>query len=174
VQRMLTLSDNDLAEALGRAVARHAALPADFTGEATAVTQAVRTLGVDTDGLVLYDASGLSHLDRTSARTLVDLVRLAVAPAQPQLRTVAEGMPVAALTGTLADRFRRGSANAAAGVARAKTGTLAGVNTEAGYVVDADGRLLVFAFLTDRAVDPDATEAALDRLVGLLARCGCS
>jgi D-alanyl-D-alanine carboxypeptidase/D-alanyl-D-alanine-endopeptidase (penicillin-binding protein 4) len=86
---------------------------------------------------------------------------------------VAEGLPVAGLTGTLDERYGRGPAAAAAGVARAKTGTLAGVNTIAGYVVDAGGRLLVFAFLTDRATAPDATEAALDALVGRLAGCGC-
>jgi D-alanyl-D-alanine carboxypeptidase/D-alanyl-D-alanine-endopeptidase (penicillin-binding protein 4) len=174
VQRMLTLSDNDLAEALGRAVARHAGLPADFDGEAAAVTAQLKSLGVDVSGLVLHDASGLSRLDRISARTLAAVVRLVVSPARPQLRGVADGMPVAALTGTLADRFRRGPSTAAAGLARAKTGTLAGVNAIAGYVVDAEGRLLVFAFLTDRAVGPDATEAALDRLVGRLATCGCA
>ena len=174
VERMLTLSDNDLAEALGRAVARHAHQAADFVGEAAAVTAQLRLLGLDVTGLQLHDASGLSRLDRTSARLLVDVVRLAVGPAHPQLRAVADGLPVAALTGTLADRFRRGPAAAAAGLARAKTGTLAGVNTIAGYVVDADGRLLVFAFLSDRAVGPDATEAALDRLVGRLATCGCA
>ena len=174
VQRMLTLSDNDLAEALGRAVAKHAGRSADFAGEAAAVTAALEPLGVDVSGLVLHDASGLSRLDRTAARTLADVVRLAVGPGRPQLRAVAEGLPVAALTGTLADRYRRGPATAAAGLARAKTGTLAGVNTVAGYVVDADGRLLVFAFLTDRAVGPDPTEAALDRLVGRLATCGCA
>ena len=173
VQRMLTLSDNDLAEALGRAVARHARATADFPGEAAAVTAELHGLGVDISGLVLHDASGLSRLDRVDARTLVDVVRLVVGPGHPQLRAVAAGMPVAGLTGTLADRFRRGPASAAAGLARAKTGTLAGVNTIAGYVVDASGRLLVFAFLTDRAVGPDATEAALDRLVGRLATCGC-
>jgi D-alanyl-D-alanine carboxypeptidase/D-alanyl-D-alanine-endopeptidase (penicillin-binding protein 4) len=173
VQRMLTVSDNDLAEALGRAVARRAGRPADFAGAAAAVTDQVRSLGVDTTGLVLYDASGLSRLDRVSAHTLVQVVQLAIGPGHPQLRAVAEGLPVAALTGTLADRFRQGPAATGAGVARAKTGTLAGVNTITGYVVDVDGRLLVFAFLTDRAVGPTATEAALDRLVARLATCGC-
>jgi D-alanyl-D-alanine carboxypeptidase/D-alanyl-D-alanine-endopeptidase (penicillin-binding protein 4) len=174
VERMLTLSDNDLAEALGREVARHGGQTADFAGAATAVTARVRELGVDVGGLVLYDASGLSHLDRVSAHSLVQLVQLAVDGSHPQLRPIAAGLPVAGLTGTLADRYRKGPAAAAAGVVRAKTGTLAGVNAIAGYVVDADGRLLVFAFLTDRAVGPDATEAALDRLVARLAGCGCS
>lgn len=173
VQRMLTLSDNDLAEALGRIVAHSTDRAADFAGAGAAVTGAVRALGVDVTGVVLHDASGLSRLDRVSARALVQLVQLALDPRHPKLRAVAEGLPVAGLTGTLDERYGRGAAAAAAGVARAKTGTLAGVNTIAGYVVDADGRLLVFAFLTDRASGPDATEAALDALVGRLAGCGC-
>src|SRR3954447_1953843 len=171
VQRMLTVSDNDLAESLGRAVARHEGQTADFAGEATAVTNVLRTLGVDVTGLTLYDASGLSHLDRVSAQALVQAVQLAVA--RPNLRVVLAGMPLAGLTGTLASRYRHGPAAAAAGVARAKTGTLAGVNTITGSVVDVDGRLLVFAFMTDRAAGPDATEAALDRLVARLVGCGC-
>jgi serine-type D-Ala-D-Ala carboxypeptidase/endopeptidase (penicillin-binding protein 4) len=122
----------------------------------------------------LYDASGLSHLDRVSAHTLVQAVQLAASSSHPVLHVVLEGMPVAGLTGTLATRYRRGPASAGAGVVRAKTGTLAGVNTIAGYLVDADGRLLVFAFMTDRAGSPSATEAALDRLVARLAICGCS
>src|SRR4051794_13603573 len=172
VQRMLTVSDNDLAESLGRAVARHEGQTADFIGEASAVTNVLRSLGVDVSGLTLYDASGLSHLDRISAHALVQVVQLAVS--RPNLRVVLAGMPVAGLTGTLASRYRHGPAAAAAGVARAKTGTLAGVNTVTGYLVDADGRGLVFAFLTDRAAGPDATEAALDRLVARLVGCGCA
>src|SRR3954468_187878 len=172
VQRMLTVSDNDLAESLGRAVARHEGQTADFAGEATAVTNVLRTLGVDVSGLTLYDASGLSHLDRISAHALVQVVQLAVS--RPNLRVVLAGMPVAGLTGTLASRYRHGPAAAAAGVARAKTGTLAGVNTVTGYLVDADGRVLVFAFLTDRAAGPNATEAAPDRLVARLVGCGCA
>lgn len=173
VQRMLTVSDNDLAEALGRTIARHQGQSADFAGEAVAITTELRSLGLDVAGLSLYDASGLSHLDRVAPRTLVQAVQLAASATHPELRAVLDGLPVAGLTGTLASRYRHGPARGAAGVARAKTGTLAGVNTIAGYLVDADGRLLMFAFMTDRAVGPDATEAALDRLVARLASCGC-
>jgi D-alanyl-D-alanine carboxypeptidase/D-alanyl-D-alanine-endopeptidase (penicillin-binding protein 4) len=173
VQRMLTLSDNDLAESLGRAVARHEGQPADFAGEASAVSDQLHALGVDVTGLTLYDASGLSHLDRVSPHTLVQVVQLAAGNGHPELRELLDGMPVAGLTGTLATRYRHGPSAAGAGVARAKTGTLAGVNTITGVVVDADGRLLAFALMTDRASGPTAAEAALDRVVARLAGCGC-
>ena len=56
---------------------------------------------------------------------------------------------------------------------RAKTGTLDGVNTLAGVVYDADGRLLAFAFMANEVQSPAAALAALDSLAGTLAGCGC-
>ena len=173
VQRMLTDSDNDLAEALGRAVALHDHDVADFGGEARAVTARVRALVGNADVLQMYDASGLSRLDRVDAGLLVALLRAATSAQHPELRPVVEGLPIAGLTGTLADRFRSHSDINAAGAVRAKTGNLIGVNTLAGLVVDADGRTLLFAFMTAAAPSPQAGESALDRLAGRLATCGC-
>jgi D-alanyl-D-alanine carboxypeptidase/D-alanyl-D-alanine-endopeptidase (penicillin-binding protein 4) len=171
VARMLTSSDNDLAEAIGRAVAIASGRPASFAGEAAALTAGLDRLGVPAEGLRLVDASGLSRLDRVSAVTLAQALQAAVRV--PALRTLLDGVPIAAATGTLAERFRAKTTRAGAGVVRAKTGTLAGVNGLAGTVVDADGRLLVFAFFTDRAASPARAEAALDRLAAILAGCGC-
>jgi D-alanyl-D-alanine carboxypeptidase/D-alanyl-D-alanine-endopeptidase (penicillin-binding protein 4) len=174
VRRMLTDSDNDLAEALGRAVAERSGASVDFEGEARAVTDRLRALGVPMAGVELHDASGLSRDDRVSAQALVTVLQLAADAHHPELRPVLEGLPVAGLTGTLADRFRRGPARTAAGDVRAKTGNLVGVNTLAGDVVDADGRLLFFAFLTARATSPQAAEPALDRLASRLRSYGCA
>src|SRR4051794_39427668 len=171
VQRMLTDSDNDLAEALARMTAVHESLPATFTGAARAVTAALARAGLPTASTRLVDGSGLSTLDRVTPRLLVSALRLVAT--RPELRAIAAGLPVAGFSGTLADRYRSRLSRHGAGVVRAKTGTLAGVNSLAGTVTDADGRLLMFAFLTDHAADPDATEAALDRLAAALADCGC-
>ena len=173
VTRMLTDSDNDLAEALGRAVARHDGRPATFAGAAAAVTDASRQLGVPMRRVRLYDASGLSRGDRVTPHALVAVLRM-VARGDPQLLPLAAGLPVAGFSGTLADRFRHGISRAAAGVVRAKTGTLAGVNALAGQVVDADGRLLVFAFLADHVPLPDPAERALDRLAAALSDLGAT
>ncbi len=81
------------------------------------------------------------------------------------------GLPVAGFTGTLIDRYPKESPGT--GVVRAKTGTLTGVNTLAGTVVDADGRLLLFAFMTTGTTDPRAAQSALDHMASTLANCGC-
>src|SRR5438874_11587461 len=106
VQRMLTESDNDLAEALGRTIARRDGQPGDFAGEARAVTARVQALiGSAAAGLQMYDASGLSRLDRVDAALLVAVVRAAASAQHPELRAILDGLPVAGLTGTLAKRF---------------------------------------------------------------------
>ena len=171
VASMLTASDNDLAEALGRAIVTANGGPASFAGEAAALTSGLDQLGITTSGLRLVDASGLSRLDQVSAATLVAVLRAAVSEAP--LHGLLDGVPIAGATGTLAKRYRAAKTVSGAGVVRAKTGTLAGVNSLAGTVVDADGRLLVFAFFTDRAASPTRAEAALDRLAAILAGCGC-
>ena len=83
------------------------------------------------------------------------------------------GFPVAGLTGTLGDRYLDAATAAGAGLVRAKTGTLNTVIALSGYVVDADGRLLVFSFIGNGLTPGAANKAALDRSASVLAGCGC-
>jgi D-alanyl-D-alanine carboxypeptidase/D-alanyl-D-alanine-endopeptidase (penicillin-binding protein 4) len=174
VQRMLTVSDNDLAEALGRAVAVHDGMLATFAGAAAAVRRSVAALGVEPALVSLDDASGLSHADRVAPRALVTVLRAADSTTRPELRSIIDGLPVAGFTGTLADRYRTKATSPSAGIVRAKTGSLTAVNALAGQVVDASGRLLIFALLVSASPSPQPTIDALDRLVSTLAGCGCS
>ena len=56
---------------------------------------------------------------------------------------------------------------------RAKTGTLSGANSLAGVVTDADGRLLVFALMSNGA-SPVQARPRLDAIASELSRCGCT
>jgi D-alanyl-D-alanine carboxypeptidase/D-alanyl-D-alanine-endopeptidase (penicillin-binding protein 4) len=170
VQRMLTESDNDLAEALGRAVARKAGLPPTFTGEARAIAEALAGLGVRSSELSLQDASGLSHDDRVAPTSLVAVLRAAAGGSDGRLGPILDGLPVAGFTGTLADRYRHKADKPGAGVVRAKTGSLTGVNALAGLVVDRAGRLLGFAVLAAGSTDRDVVEAGLDKIAASLAQ----
>ncbi|QLE73279.1 D-alanyl-D-alanine carboxypeptidase/D-alanyl-D-alanine-endopeptidase [Streptomyces rectiverticillatus] len=171
VERTLTNSDNDIAEALARQTALASGQPADFEGAARAVTGRLEKLGLPLSGARIADGSGLDRADHVSAAFLASLLARAADPARPELRPVLTGLPVAGFSGTLSGRY--GADAAGRGVVRAKTGTLTGVNTLSGTVVDADGRLLSFAFMTTGAASGEGAQGALDRLATAVAGCGC-
>ncbi|MEC4016900.1 D-alanyl-D-alanine carboxypeptidase/D-alanyl-D-alanine endopeptidase [Streptomyces sp. H27-D2] len=172
VERMLTHSDNDIAEALARRTAIATGHPASFSGAGKAVRKQLKKLRLPLDGARFEDGSGLNRADKAPASLLTQLLARAADPDHPELRPILTGLPVAGFSGTLRDRYRDKD-SVGVGVVRAKTGTLTGVNTLAGTVVDADGRLLVFAFMTNGTSDPHGAQQALDRMASAVANCGC-
>lgn len=172
VHYFLDTSDNTITEVVARLVAIDAGLPGSFEGASQAVLREAAQLGVDTSGAQLVDASGLGTGSQLTPDLLLGLLRLVTDPTHPELREIATGMPVAGLTGTLAERYTTTSAR---GLVRAKTGSLPGVTSLAGTVVDADGRQLLFAVLADQTPGggQPAPRAAIDGFVARLAECGC-
>ncbi|MEU3453072.1 D-alanyl-D-alanine carboxypeptidase/D-alanyl-D-alanine-endopeptidase [Micromonospora sp. NPDC006766] len=174
VDIMISDSDNVIAEYLARQVALTKGKPASFTGGAAATGQVLGELGLPANEISLADGSGLSRTNRISPSLLTDLIVLAGNGSHPELTAIFGGLPVGGWSGTLDTRYQKAATKAGAGVVRAKTGTLSGVNAIAGLVTTADGRLLTFAVLTDRAPDTlDDTREALDRISSALAGCGC-
>jgi D-alanyl-D-alanine carboxypeptidase/D-alanyl-D-alanine-endopeptidase (penicillin-binding protein 4) len=179
VEAMLTRSDNDLAEALVRQIAIAKRQPATFSGGAAALQGVLADVLVQvgtTPGAVrLVDGSGLSRLDRVQPGALTRLLAAVAGADRERLFPVLSGLPVAGFDGTLERRYRKGPALPAAGVVRAKTGTLNGVSALAGLVRTKDGRLLAFDFTADSVPLSSAlaSQTALDRLAAALAGCGC-
>ena len=176
VEHMLLTSDNYLAEALARLAADASGRPASFGGGLETIAEVITELEVQTEGMVLGDASGLSPRNRISPRQLSDVVRTLLRSDSRALRHVLHGLPVASLSGTLADRYNDDDdpVFAGAGLVRAKTGTLNAVTALSGHVVSADGRLLVFSFIAsglDGTTEP--ARAAVDDAAAVLATCGC-
>ncbi len=177
VERMLTVSDDDLAEALAHLAGGADGGSASFAGGARAATATLDHLGVTTNGVVLADGSGLSLRNLMPAGGQARLLA-AVAMDAPEVGSSAgvlwpasTGLPIAGVTGTLADRFSAPTTTQARGVVRAKTGTLSDVAALAGLVRDSHGRLLAFSFLADTAPGPvESSRAALDRASAVLAR----
>lgn len=164
-------SDNVLAEALARQVAIARGAPPSFSGASAAIIESLEDLGIDSIGIEMYDGSGISTKDRVPPAVLAQVVALAVKGQTPALRNLLTGLPVAGVSGSLADRFQDAGSSSGAGWVRAKTGSLEVTYALAGYVPDVDGRILVFAFVSN-GVGP-ATRPALDALAAGLRGCGC-
>lgn len=169
VERMLRDSDNQLAESLGRLAAADLGYAASFGGAAKALLRAARGRGVDVGTARVYDASGLSRQDRMPVDATTSA--LLAAAAEPPLAPVLSGLPVAGFDGTMADRFVQGEAAQAAGLVRAKTGTLTGISAEAGVALTCRGELVAYAFVADEVVDTVAARDALDAAAAALTAC---
>ena len=174
VDLMLESSDNFLAEALGRMTAVASGGEGTYDGATAAVRQRLGELGIATDSMLLADVSGLALENQVSAKQFAEVVRAITSGPDLALRTALDGFPVAGLTGTLDDRYVDAGTAEGAGLVRAKTGTLNTVIALSGYVVDADGRLLVFSFIGN-GLQPGAAgnKVAMDRSASVLASCGC-
>jgi serine-type D-Ala-D-Ala carboxypeptidase/endopeptidase (penicillin-binding protein 4) len=184
VATALRQSDNVLAETLAREVAVKTGAPPSFAGASQAVLTVLSSHGFDVSGATLVDGSGLSTSDAVPARLLAALLGAAAAPDQfatdgvnprtAALRPLLVGLPVAGGSGTLADRYHDPASRSAPGRGwvRAKTGTLTGVNSLAGTVLDTDGRVLVFALLSN-GPNPASVRPRLDALAAQLRSCGC-
>lgn len=171
VQRMLTDSDNDVAESLGHLVGASVLGDGSFAGGAQATTQILSQAGIDVEGMRLVDASGLSGRNKlapaTIADVLVDVVRA------ERWAPIVQGLAVAGVTGTLADRFATKATRAGRGVVRAKTGTLTGVGSLAGTVIDDGGRPLVFVVVGNGVRSQARARDTMDRLASRVSECGC-
>lgn len=174
VEWTLTWSDNEAAEVLAHQVGLATGRAGSFTGGAAGVRAVLEELGVPLDGAVLHDGSGLSRQDLLDPGTLAAVLQAAASADHPELRPLLSGLPVAAFSGSLVDRFAD-SVPAGRGRVRAKTGTLSGVSALAGVTTDLDGHPMLFVLMADRVAltDTDAAREALDDLAASLAACHC-
>ena len=135
------------------------AIPATTASATTAIRQWLALKGLSVPELVLENGSGLSRTERISAANLGTILRNAYAsPVMPELMA---SLPVAAVDGTLRKRLKNAGV---AGQAHIKTGSLSGVRSIAGYVLDAQGNRVVVVFLVNHANAFNA-QPAMDTLL---------
>jgi D-alanyl-D-alanine carboxypeptidase/D-alanyl-D-alanine-endopeptidase (penicillin-binding protein 4) len=178
VNTLLLSSDNTLADAVARQTAIATRAEPSFAGAAKATRDVLTQNGFDLTGVQLNDGSGLSTLNKIPAKVLSEVLAVAAAPdgkdpRTAKLRPMLGGLPVAGGSGTLASRYGDPTSSVGKGWLRAKTGTLSGVNTLAGLVLDNDGRVLVFALMSASGADFKTVQAALDATAATLRGCGC-
>lgn len=108
--------------------------------------------------LVLENGAGLSRIERISAQTLGRI--LGWAYRSPYFSELESALPILAVDGTLKRRFPD---SPLAGRAHLKTGTLKDARALAGYVMNRDGKRMVFVMLVNhpQAEKADAAQRAL-------------
>lgn len=155
-------SDNLRAEELLATLAARPGQPGTLEAAGKRATELLRGWGVDTRKVELHDGSGLSRDNSLSARALVDLLdvmyrtggtghpyRDPLATFNGHANPYAEALAHAGVGGS---KYGRGGTLSGRLVGsgldvRAKTGTLPGVSSLAGYVVGQSGHPLAFAVL---------------------------
>ena len=139
-------SDNILSDRLSRIAAKAAGFDGSAQGISDVYARVLTELEIESSKLVVKDGSGLSHENRVSAKLLGDL--LFKIYKDPRFAGVIESLPDGGVNGTLNERFVKTAPNAV-GLVHAKTGTLNGTVTLAGYI-EAQDREYIFVILADR------------------------
>lgn len=173
IERLLMTSDNDATEVLLRQASLGAGGDGSISSGVATVRKTLGKLGAWVDSTHTVDGSGLARTNRVSADQLVQVIELAVSGKHAKLSPLLTGLPVAGVEGSLHYRFNERGATAGQGLVRAKTGTLSGVHSLAGYSYTRDGELLVYAFVVNNPKNDWASLAWLDRSAAAVATCGC-
>lgn len=163
VGQMLTYSDNTTAELLAKEVGFHATGLGTTGAGSEAIGATLVEAGLDRPGRVTVDGSGLDAGNKVTCDLLVDVLDTH-GPSGP----MADGLAVAAQSGTLSERFL---GSPAAGLVRAKTGTLRDVTALAGFVEIPDSDILTFAVVvntTDGQLVDDVVKRRQEQVAEIL------
>ncbi len=157
-------SQNQIGEMLLRTLGTLRGVASQDSGRAV-VRETLRGWGVSDDAYVYVDGSGLSRYNYLSPEA-VALVLTALAR-HPDFPAFYDALPVAGVDGTLETRLR---GTAAAGNARAKTGSISNARNVSGYVTTRDGERFVFVLLANHFTVPSSVPTRVqDRVIERLA-----
>ena len=165
LDRMMKMSDNFYAESMFYQTAWSAGKGLARAKDARDITKKLfARLGLGHYPYKVADGSGLSLYNYVSVELLCRLLRYAWLT--PSIRQpLMEALPIAGVDGTLKDRMR---GTAAQGNVRAKTGTLTGISSLAGYCTTAQGHQLCFAIINQGVMRAATGKAFQDRVCKLL------
>lgn len=152
----LLWSDNQLSERMAKIAAKYAGNEFNDEGVAVTFAEILISFGINPAQIVVIDASGLSRQNKITAHVLAQL--LYKIHSDPVLSRLIESLPVGGESGTLRNRYIE-TAPDAVGLVKAKTGTLTGTVSLAGYVQSGD-REYAFVIIADKI---RRTNSASDR-----------
>ena len=146
LHRMMKASDNLYAESMFYQLAASGGTRWATTKLARLYEKALLSrIGINPHHYYIADGSGLSLYNYVSAELETKLLRYAYQHSD-LYEAYLKAQPIAGVDGTLKSRMRH---TAAAGNVRAKTGTLKGVSSLAGYLTASNGHLLCFAIINN-------------------------
>lgn len=171
IENTLRVSDNALAEALGRL----SSLALGFDGSMESLTDAyakvLEARGISTKGMKIIDGSGLSRLNLVAPAVVNQVLAQAYKDPVKHAAMLA-GMPVSGKSGSLRYRFVSGEQRPALFNIEAKTGWIRTGYSLAGKIKAADGTELIFTSYNLWTSVSFENRAALDRLVFGFYKCG--
>jgi len=130
------------------------------------VRETLTQLGVEPEGYVIVDGSGLSRKNLTTPAALVQVLQ--GIGKSPQAEVFRASLPIAGVNGTLKNRFLN---TAAAGMVQAKTGSMTGISALSGYMNAPNYEPLVFSIIVNQSEQPGKVmRTAIDEIVILLAQ----
>ncbi len=165
LDRMMKKSDNFYAEAVFYQTAASVRKSLAKATDATGVTRKLlKRLGLQADTYRLADGSGLSLYNYVSAELLCTLLKYAWN--SPMIHDALWfSLPIAGVDGTLENRMLN---TAADGNVRAKTGTLTGISSLAGYCKAKNGHQLCFSIINQGVLRNQAGKNFQDRVCQVL------
>ena len=165
LDRMMKKSDNFYAESMFYQTAASARKGLARARDARDITKRlIARLGLGDNPYKIADGSGLSLYNYVSTELLCTLLRHAWR--SPSIQdALLPSLPIAGVDGTLKDRMKKTSAQ---GNVRAKTGTVTGISSLAGYCTAANGHQLCFAIINQGIMRAAAGKAFQDRVCKVL------
>jgi serine-type D-Ala-D-Ala carboxypeptidase/endopeptidase (penicillin-binding protein 4) len=159
-------SDNFTAEMLLKIMGAEAEKPGTSARGVIAVREELTKMGVDTEGLMMVNGSGLFEGNQVAPRHLTETLLAVYRDPAIRAEYVAH-LAVAGADGTMASRLQDLPRPR---MVRAKTGTLSDVVALSGYVLGEPGRSVAFSFLANGIAGKQADARKLaDDLVRALA-----
>ncbi len=145
MHRQLKRSDNLYSEAIFYQIASDGMIRSRATAKngRQAVNRLISKLGFKPSAYYIADGSGLSLYNYVSAELEVAFLKYAYHDKRI-FETLYDCLPIAGVDGSLDERMRRGAAH---DNVRAKTGTVTGISSLAGYCTAANGHVLCFSII---------------------------
>lgn len=157
-------SNNVFAEAILRTLGVQNPSFDAATSGLNAIKEVLDNLGVSSEEYVIRDGSGLSRHNLATPQVLVQTLR--VMWNSPHFQIYRDAIPMAGVSGTLKGRFQNTPAQ---GRVLAKTGTLRGMSSLAGYVKSDSYSPLAFAIIVNQSnLSTNELREAIDGIVVLL------